>query len=332
MNAITTMNTEINTMNTEINPMINSLWIIVLLCFVFCLLCYRCFTEKKQMQNDITELKSLLINREIELKKEMKEMKNEINDLKSLFLHFEVNLVELDKRENERWNKQINEDAPNLLTTILESNEMVMTKIEQDKQDKQDKQYQENKRKYEKELNEMIMNEIHNLKVEMNKHENDKHEQEKEEDRLKNEMDIAFPLTIVPLTIIDELTFMDELILCNKDTTDLTYSHINVCKINNQIINIQKYRPLLLHLYYKTDRSTILRIPKSKLKIKPGDFRENNFRVNEGYIYDKKLDLSIQRGDSSKILTEIINIIRKNNYNMELTIENKIGEIINFRM
>ena len=181
MNAITTM-------NTEMNPMINSLWIIVLLCFVFCLLCYRCFTEKKQIQNDITELKSLLINREIELKKEMKEMKNEINDLKSLFLHFEVNLVELDKRENERWNKQINEDAPNLLTTILESNEMVMTKIEQDKQ------YQEKERKYEKELNEMIMNEIHNLKVEMNKHENDKHdkqEQEKEEDRLKNEMDIA---------------------------------------------------------------------------------------------------------------------------------------------
>lgn len=83
---------------------------------------------------------------------EKRKSKNEINELKLL-------LVEMEKRENDRWNKY-----------ILEST---------------------NYNKEQKEQKEVMENEIHNLIVEMNIVYDDKIEQEKEEDQLKNEMDIA---------------------------------------------------------------------------------------------------------------------------------------------
>lgn len=90
------MNT-MTTMNKEINPVRNSIYNIVFLSLFCLLLCYWYWTENRSK----------------------KQMKNEINELKSL-------LIKLDTRENARWDKQINEDAPKLLSTILESNEMVM--------------------------------------------------------------------------------------------------------------------------------------------------------------------------------------------------------------
>lgn len=83
---------------------------------------------------------------------EKRKSKNEINELKLL-------LVEMEKRENDRWNKY-----------ILEST---------------------NYNKEQKEQKEVMENEIHNLIVELNIVYDDKIEQEKEEDQLKNEMDIA---------------------------------------------------------------------------------------------------------------------------------------------
>ena len=98
----------------------------------------------------------------------------------------------------------------------------------------------------------------------------------------------------------DDLILEQETLLFNEN---LKGSVIKECKINNEILNIKKYNPLLIHLYSQTDKKTILE--KKSLNILEEVINEKGFK------YYDSLKLSIQRVDSIHTLKEIIKFIKK---------------------
>ena len=102
-------------------------------------------------------------------------------------------------------------------------------------------------------------------------------------------------------------------------------SHIEECIINNNILdkyNYNKYKKILIYLYYKTDKQTI--IDKTTLNISTDKL------YNKGFEYYNDLQISIQGADTRRILKEIINFIKMLNYKMEIKIKLKDDEIIKF--
>ena len=114
--------------------------------------------------------------------------------------------------------------------------------------------------------------------------------------------------------------FIDESTLFQKK--DLRKSTITECKINNIIINIHKYHPILIYLYSTTNIETILQ--NTTLNILQQEI------YDKGFCYYKQLGVSIQHADARRTLKEIINIIKIKNYNMELKIKLTNGENIRF--
>lgn len=114
--------------------------------------------------------------------------------------------------------------------------------------------------------------------------------------------------------------FINENLLFQKN---LRHSKIKECYINNKKIeDINKYRKLLIYLYAGIDKkiilkNTILNISEEKL-------------YDKGFEYYNNLGLSIQGADSRRILREIINISKINNYKLELKIKLKDNDIICF--
>ena len=115
------------------------------------------------------------------------------------------------------------------------------------------------------------------------------------------------------------IPFIDEQTLFQKN---LKGSIITECKINNNNIDIKKYKKLLIYLYSTTDIETILQ--NTILNISQQEIYE------KGFEYYSTLGLSIQGADARRTLKEIINIIKIKNYNMEIKIKLKNDEIINF--
>ena len=97
------------------------------------------------------------------------------------------------------------------------------------------------------------------------------------------------------------------------------------CKINNDILdkhNYNKYKKILLFLYSKTNRQTI--IDKTTLNISTDKLH------SKGFEYHDNLQLSIQGVESKRTLKEIINFIKILNYKMEIKIKLKDDKIIKF--
>jgi hypothetical protein len=105
---------------------------------------------------------------------------------------------------------------------------------------------------------------------------------------------------------------------------NLSGSTITECKINNDNHEIKKYTKLLIHLYSTTNIETILQ--HTILNISQQEIYEKGFK------YYNHLGVSIQGADSRRNLKEIINIIKINNFSMELKIKLKNDEIICFIM
>ena len=93
---------------------------------------------------------------------------------------------------------------------------------------------------------------------------------------------------------------------------NLRGSMITECKINNVVIDVKKYRKLLIHLYSTTDRNTILQ--NTILNIVALE------KYDKGFEYYAEIGLSIQGADSRRTLREIINIIRLKGWSLELKI------------
>ena len=103
---------------------------------------------------------------------------------------------------------------------------------------------------------------------------------------------------------------------------DLRGSLIIECKINNEFVDVKKYKKLLLTLYNDTDIDTILQ--NTILNISQQEIYE------KGFDYYNHLGLSIQGADTRRTLKEIINILKLKHYRMELTIKLKNDEIVRF--
>ncbi len=115
------------------------------------------------------------------------------------------------------------------------------------------------------------------------------------------------------------IPFIDEATLFQKDLPGNT---IVECKINNNNNNIHKYKKLLIYLYSITDIKTILQ--NTILNISQEE------KYEKGFKYYNQLGVSIQAADATRILKELINIIKIKNYSMELKIKLKNDDIIRF--
>jgi len=113
--------------------------------------------------------------------------------------------------------------------------------------------------------------------------------------------------------------FISEVTLFQQN---LRGSYLTLCKINNIYIDIHKYKKLLIHLYSAIDRELILQ--HTILNIL------QEIKYDKGFNYYSQLALSIQGADATRTLKEIINIVRLQNYNMELKIKLINGEIVRF--
>jgi len=105
---------------------------------------------------------------------------------------------------------------------------------------------------------------------------------------------------------------------------DLRGSKIIECKINNELVPIDRYYKLLIYLYSKTTKEIILQkttlnTSSEKLYVK-------------GFVYCEKIGLSFQRADVIKTLKNIINIVKTKTDKFELKILLKNKEIIKFML
>ena len=105
---------------------------------------------------------------------------------------------------------------------------------------------------------------------------------------------------------------------------NLKGSKILECKIMNEILDIKKYKKLLIRLYYNMNKQTILQ--NTILNISEEEIND------KGFDYYESLDLYIQGSDARRTLKEIINIIKIKNSSMELKIRLKNDEIIRFKI
>jgi len=113
--------------------------------------------------------------------------------------------------------------------------------------------------------------------------------------------------------------FIDEATLFQKN---LRGSIITLCKINNVVCDIHKYKKLLIQLYSSIDIETILQ--NSILNISQQEI------YDKGFEYYKQLGLSIQGADARRTLKEIINFAKLKDFKLELKIKLKNDEIVCF--
>ncbi len=114
----------------------------------------------------------------------------------------------------------------------------------------------------------------------------------------------------------------EELILSN-----LSHSIIFNCSIMNNkneiISNKTKFFSILIDIWKSIPTQKILQTTTFNMKLT----NENGLK---GYNWNSELNLSIQRKDSNNTFKEIINMIKTNNYSLEIKIKLENERIINF--
>ena len=103
---------------------------------------------------------------------------------------------------------------------------------------------------------------------------------------------------------------------------DFCNSIIISCKINNDILNKNKYKPILNYIYNIINNGTKI-IRNTTLNIKTIKY---NIR---GYYYLQDLGISIQGADSNKSIYEIVNQCNKNNIRLNIKIKLDDNKLIN---
>ena len=108
---------------------------------------------------------------------------------------------------------------------------------------------------------------------------------------------------------------------------DLTNSKINYCIIidekEEEFISqtSKKYNRILIDIYISLPASFILQNTTFNIKL-------TNENGNKGYIWHPEINMSIQNKDANSTFKEIIKMISKNNYNIDIEIELSNGKKI----
>ena len=108
----------------------------------------------------------------------------------------------------------------------------------------------------------------------------------------------------------------------------LTSSKINTCIVkNNDIIisNQRRYRSILNDIWKTMPAQKILQNTTFNIKL-------TDEKGYKGYDWNDDLKMSIQGREANLVLKEIINMIKLNNYSLEILITLKEGEVIYFNI
>jgi hypothetical protein len=111
------------------------------------------------------------------------------------------------------------------------------------------------------------------------------------------------------------------------DRTSVISSTILDCNIKNGdeiISNKLKYNSILRDLWNTTPMEKIIQKTTFNYKLT----NENGLK---GYIWYPNLQLSIQGKDANYAMKEILNMVKVNNYSIQITIKLQTGEIIKFK-
>jgi|688.fasta_scaffold1049049_1 hypothetical protein len=112
---------------------------------------------------------------------------------------------------------------------------------------------------------------------------------------------------------------------CDLDTTDFSGSTIVECKVKKEeeIISIKKrYISILIDIWKTMTTQNILRTTTIKM-------RKANENCIKGYSWCQDIGMSIENKDTNEILKEIVNMVKVNNYSIDLTIKLETGKIVN---
>ena len=110
--------------------------------------------------------------------------------------------------------------------------------------------------------------------------------------------------------------------------TILNSSKILDCIVKNGediISNKSKYRSILDDIWISMRAQKILQTTTFNMKLT----KENGLN---GYKWCPKLNLSIQNKDAKYTIKEIINMVKVNNYSIQITIKLKTDRIIKFKL
>jgi hypothetical protein len=110
--------------------------------------------------------------------------------------------------------------------------------------------------------------------------------------------------------------------------TILNSSKILNCIVKNgeEIISEKTgYQPILNDIWYSMPTQKILQTTTFNMKLT----NENGLK---GYNWNPKLNLSIQGKNANKCMKEILNMIKLNNYSIDITFEIETKKIIRFKL
>ena len=103
---------------------------------------------------------------------------------------------------------------------------------------------------------------------------------------------------------------------------DFCNSNIIFCKINNGIIDKNRYKSILNDVYNIIDSGTKI-IKNTILNIETKEYN------NKGFTYLENLGISVQGVDANKCIYEIIKQCEKNNIKIDIKIRLKDNKLIN---
>jgi hypothetical protein len=109
----------------------------------------------------------------------------------------------------------------------------------------------------------------------------------------------------------------------------LTSSNIIFCDIKDRSLNVitnkVKYNKILIDIWKQMLINNILQNTTFNFKL-------SDEKGYKGYIYNSDLKVSYQRKDANNTFTEIINMIKYNRFNIDISIKLKNNDIIHFKI
>jgi len=112
-----------------------------------------------------------------------------------------------------------------------------------------------------------------------------------------------------------------------SEDEDYTSSTIEKCIIVNReggiVSDNKKFRGILVDIWKTMEKQDILDNTTFK-------FKSGNKRGLKGYKWFEPINMSFQNKDSNKTLKEILNMVKVNNFAIDLSITLKTGEVIHF--
>lgn len=128
---------------------------------------------------------------------------------------------------------------------------------------------------------------------------------------------------IIPIKYISEYTLLQPKYLTHSKIIKCSITYKDKVIYNTDNTNIS-FRNILVSIYKQMSISTIF-------KNTTFNFKLTNENGKNGYSWCKELGFSIQGKDSNETMKEIINMVKINKYNINISIKLSDDTIVNFK-